>query len=152
MLTTFVIEKGDFMILGIGIDLLNIDRIEKIYNKFEEKFTKRVLATEEVELYNVSKNKINFLAKRFCAKEAFSKAIGIGIGRGINMPDIIIKKDILGKPSILLSDNAYTFIEKYYDKERELIHINLSISDESPFVNSFVVISSIDTKLKVETI
>lgn len=140
------------MILGIGVDLLNINRIEKIYNKFGEKFTNRILATEEIELYNNAKNKINFLAKRFCAKEAFSKAIGTGIGRGIDMLDIIIKKDALGKPSILLSDKAYAFIEKYYEKDRELICINLSITDELPFVNSFVVISSMDAKLKMETI
>ena len=140
------------MILGVGIDLLNIDRIKKVYDNFGNKFINKILAPEEIELYNNSKNKTNFLAKRFCAKEAFSKAIGIGIGRGIDMPDIIIKKDALGKPIVLLSDKGYTFIEKYYEKDRELIHINLSITDEPPFVNSFVIINSVDTNLKVETI
>ncbi len=129
------------MILGIGVDLLNINRIQNVYNKFGNKFVKRILAYNEIELYNKSKNKINFLAKRFCAKEAFSKAIGIGIGRGIDMRDIIIKKDSLGKPSILLSDKGYSFIEKYYEKERTLIQFNISITDEPPYVNSFVIIS-----------
>ena len=129
------------MILGIGVDLLNINRIQNIYDKFGNKFINRILAKDEIELYNKSKNKINFLSKRFCAKEAFSKAIGIGIGRGIDMRDIIIKKDSLGKPSILLTDKGYTFIEKYYEKERTLIQFNISITDEPPYVNSFVIIS-----------
>lgn len=129
------------MILGIGVDLLNINRIQNIYGKFGNKFINRILAKDEIELYNKSKNKINFLSKRFCAKEAFSKAIGIGIGRGIDMRDIIIKKDSLGKPSILLTDKGYTFIEKYYEKERTLIQFNISITDELPYVNSFVIIS-----------
>lgn len=129
------------MILGIGVDLLNINRIQNIYDKFGNKFINRILAKDEIELYNKSKNKINFLSKRFCAKEAFSKAIGIGIGRGIDMRDIIIKKDSLGKPSILLTDKGYTFIEKYYEKERTLIQFNISITDELPYVNSFVIIS-----------
>ena len=129
------------MILGIGVDLLNINRIQNIYDKFGNKFINRILAKDEIELYNKSKNKINFLSKRFCAKEAFSKAIGIGIGRGIDMGDIIIKKDSLGKPSILLTDKGYTFIEKYYEKERTLIQFNISITDEPPYVNSFVIIN-----------
>ncbi len=129
------------MILGIGVDLLNINRIQNIYDKFGNRFINRILAKDEIELYNKSKNKINFLSKRFCAKEAFSKAIGIGIGRGIDMRDIIIKKDSLGKPSILLTDKGYTFIEKYYEKERTLIQFNISITDEPPYVNSFVIIS-----------
>lgn len=129
------------MILGIGVDLLNINRIQNIYDKFGNKFINRILAKDEIELYNKSKNKINFLSKRFCAKEAFSKAIGIGIGRGIDMRDIIIKKDSLGKPSILLTDKGYTFIEKYYEKERTLIQFNISITDEPPYVNSFVIIN-----------
>lgn len=129
------------MILGIGVDLLNINRIQNIYDKFGNRFINRILAKDEIELYNKSKNKINFLSKRFCAKEAFSKAIGIGIGRGIDMRDIIIKKDSLGKPSILLTDKGYTFIEKYYEKERTLIQFNISITDELPYVNSFVIIS-----------
>ena len=129
------------MILGIGVDLLNINRIQNIYDKFGNKFINRILAKDEIELYNKSKNKINFLLIIFCAKEAFSKAIGIGIGRGIDMRDIIIKKDSLGKPSILLTDKGYTFIEKYYEKERTLIQFNISITDEPPYVNSFVIIN-----------
>lgn len=140
------------MIVGIGVDLLNINRIEKVYNKFGNKFVERILAMNEIQMFNKTKNKVNFLAKRFCAKEAFSKAIGIGIGRGIDMRDISITNDSLGKPIILLNENCYTFIEQYYQKERNTIQINISITDEIPFVNSFVIISVFDEQNKIETI
>lgn len=132
------------MILGIGVDLLNINRVENIFNKFSTKFAERILANEELELYKKAKNKINFLAKRFCAKEAFSKAIGVGIGRGLDMKDIILQNDRLGKPNVLLSEKGYDFLEKYFEKDRNLIQFNVSITDESMLVNSFVVISTID--------
>ena len=53
------------MILGVGVDLLNINRVEMVFNKFSTRFVDRILADEELELYKKAKNKINFLAKRF---------------------------------------------------------------------------------------
>ena len=131
------------MILGVGVDLLNINRIETVFNKFSTRFVNRILADEELELYKKAKNKINFLAKRICAKETFSKAIGVGIGRGLDMKDIILQNDRLGKPIVLLSDKGYNFLERYFEKDRNLIQFNISITDESMLVNSFVVISTI---------
>ncbi len=131
------------MILGVGVDLLNINRVETVFNKFSTRFVNRILADEELELYKKTKNKINFLTKRFCVKEAFSKAIGVGIGRGLDMKDIILKNDRLGKPIVLLSDKGYDFLERYFEKDRNLIQFNVSITDESMLVNSFVVISTI---------
>ena len=83
------------------------------------------------------------MAKRFCAKEAFSKAIGVGIGRGLDMKDIILQNDRLGKPIVLLSDKGYNFLERYFEKDRNLIQFNISITDESMHKDSFVVISTI---------
>ena len=129
------------MILGIGVDLLNINRVEKLYLKFGDKLADRILSEEEFGNYKKSKNKINFLAKKFCAKEAFSKALGTGIGRGINFSDITISNDILGKPIIFLSDNGFYFLEKLYKKNTKNIQFNLSITDEDPFINCFAIIS-----------
>ena len=129
------------MILGIGVDLLNMGRIEELYLKFNDKLANKILSEEELGDYKKSKNKINFLAKKFCAKEAFSKALGTGIGRGINFADITISNDILGKPIVFLSDNGFYFLEKLYKKNTKNIQFNLSITDETPFVNCFVVIS-----------
>ena len=130
------------MILGIGVDLLNVNRIEKTFLKFQSRFVRKILSEDEIKEFKQSKKQINFLAKRFCAKEAFSKALGTGIGRGINMSDITIAKDILGKPIITLSDSGYVSVEKLFKLNIEKIQFNISISDEIPYVNCFVVISA----------
>ena len=129
------------MILGVGIDLLNIKRIEKLYLKFDDKLANRILSREEFSNYKISKDKINFLAKKFCAKEAFSKALGTGIGRGINFLDITISNDILGKPIILLSDNAISSIELLLKRNIKNLQFNISMTDEDIYVNSFVIVS-----------
>lgn len=131
------------MILGIGIDLLNLSRIEALNLKFQDKFAFKILSEDELKEYNKSKYKIEFLSKRFCVKEAFSKALGTGMGRGINFVDITVKHNILGKPIILLSDKAYSILESIFKVEIDNIQIDVSITDEKPYVNSFVVISSI---------
>lgn len=129
------------MILGVGIDLLNMGRIEELYLKFNDKLANKILSEEEFGDYKKSKNKINFLAKKFCAKEAFSKALGTGIGRGINFADITISNDILGKPIVFLSDNGFSFLENLFKKNAKNMQFDISITDETPFVNCFVVIS-----------
>ncbi len=130
------------MILGVGIDLLNINRIEVLFKKFDYRLANKILAKKELKLYEESNDKVNFLAKRFCAKEALSKAAGTGIGKSIEFKDIIITKDRLGKPILTMSKKGLTFLSKHFKVDRELIKIDISISDEDPFVNSFVVISS----------
>ncbi len=129
------------MILGIGIDLLNINRVEELYLKYNNRFINRILSKEEIKDFKNSKQPINFLAKKFCAKEAFSKAMGTGIGRGINFIDITIKNDILGKPIILLSDNGYNVLEKLFKTSIKNIQFNISLTDENPYINAFVIIS-----------
>lgn len=130
------------MILGIGIDLLNVNRLEKLQKKFGEKFVHKILAEEEINQYTkISKNHTEFLAKKFCVKEAFSKALGTGIGRGINFNDIIINNDILGKPIITLTEKGYNFLESYYKTDYKFLQIDISTTDEAPYVNAFVIIS-----------
>ena len=131
------------MILGVGIDLLDIKRVEKLYLTHPERFVKRILSYKEMKDFENSKNKTNFLAKKFCAKEAFSKAIGTGIGRGINFTDIAIKNDILGKPIIELSSSGCETIEKLFNLNFKNIKFNISITDESHYINSIVIASSI---------
>lgn len=130
------------MILGIGIDLLNVDRVIKLTNKFNDKFPLKILSEEELRHYKkLTKNQIIFLAKKFCVKEAFSKAIGTGIGRGIDFKDINVSNDILGKPIITLTEKGYNFIEELYKTDYKFLQIDISITDEVQFVNAFVVIS-----------
>lgn len=135
------------MILGVGIDLLKLKRIEDIYSKFQDKALEKILSYEEINFLKNNKkysNKIeNFLAKRFSAKESFLKALGIGMGRGIDLIDISVINDSLGKPEIFLSKKAVDFIEKKYNVKINNVKINVSISDDNCIINSIVIISLI---------
>lgn len=132
------------MILGVGIDLLNVNRLIKVREKFDDKFSKRILSEEELKQYKkITKNHANFLAKRFCAKEAFAKALGIGIGRGLHLNEITISNDILGKPIISLTERGCNFLENLYKVDYKYLQIDLSITDETPYINTIVIVSKI---------
>ena len=116
------------MILGIGTDLVHKDRIEAIYNKYDKRFTDKVLSKiEKKEFKKLKENaKVNFLCSSFSAKEALVKALGTGF-RGIYPPDISIEKDKLGKPSIKST-------------KLETIKHHLSITNTDSYTLSFVVL------------
>lgn len=131
------------MILGLGIDIIYEDRVEKIYNNFGYRFVKKVLSQKEIEIYNtiIDKNKkINFLTKRFSSKESFLKALGIGLGNSIKMSDISVLNNLKGKPEIILEDGTLKYINKLYNIEN--IHFNISITDEKNLINTIVIISN----------
>lgn len=92
------------MIYGIGIDLVELDRMREIIEK-RPAFVHRVLTASEIEIYEACgvKRKVEFLAGRFACKEAFSKAYGTGIGKEVSLQGIEILKDELGRPVITSS-------------------------------------------------
>ena len=92
------------MIKGIGLDIAEIARIMKAMNR-SEKFQRRILSDQELEIfYQLSEaRKVEFLAGRFAAKEAFSKAKGTGIGKNCEFHQIEVLKDDLGKPRLLFN-------------------------------------------------
>ena len=109
------------MILGIGIDLVDIFRINKILEKYPRQFAKRVLGKRELGTYEKilfsdlrSKEKANrFIAKRLAAKEAVSKAFGTGLRGQISLKTIEVLNDSLGKPYVVVSplkDKIYVAI------------------------------------------
>ena len=124
-------------IYGIGTDIININRIKKsIKNK---NFVKRLFSKNEI---IKCKNKINeshCYAKRFAAKEAFSKAIGIGISKGLSFNEITVNNIKSGKPEILLTGKTKKFVYKIIKKKN--ISIYLSLSDDKPFAIATVVVS-----------
>lgn len=136
------------MILGIGIDLVAIDRIENLILKFDDKFTQKIFTLHEincaekiaVEEKNFTQRAL-FFAKRFAAKEAFSKALGLGIGRGINFLDIQIENNSFGAPQIIILNNKEEFIKKHFDCKNFKIH--LSLSDEKPMATAYVIIEKL---------
>lgn len=90
------------MIIGIGIDIIELSRVQEIINR-QPKFAERVLCPSEIKLFEslTAARKTEFLAGRFAAKEAFSKANGTGIGKLLSFQDIEIAADHMGKPFIL---------------------------------------------------
>lgn len=93
------------MIEGIGIDVVEIDRIQRLFNIYESKFSERLLTTKELTYFITIKNptrKVEWLAGRFAAKEAISKAIGTGIQHDLTFKDIEILPAANGKPIVTL--------------------------------------------------
>jgi len=122
---------------GIGTDIANINRIKKsLKNK---NFTNRLFNKNEIKKCNKQVNKANCYAKRFAAKEAFSKALGTGISRGINFNEIIVYNVKSGKPSIKLLGSTKNIVNKILNKKK--FNIFLSLSDDKPFAVATVVIS-----------
>ena len=124
-------------IIGNGVDIVDNNRIRKaIKNK---KFINRIFTNEEILHAKNKVNKTNFYAKRFAAKEAFLKALGIGIRNDINFKDISIKNNKLGKPMIILNNK----IQKIIKNKLKIYNFNifLSIADENKFSIAFVILN-----------
>ncbi len=124
-------------IYGIGTDIVNINRIKKsLKNK---RFLKRLFNENEVDKCKNQLNKENCFAKRFAAKEAFSKALGTGISKGINFNEIIVYNVKSGKPNIKLLGKTKQIVKKKFNNKK--INVYLTLSDDKPFAAATVVIS-----------
>lgn len=100
------------MIFGIGIDLIEIDRIRRICDKWGGRFTSRIFTKKELDYCNSKKNCYQSLAGRFAAKEAMFKALGTGWNLGMRWKEIGVINNKLGKPSIVLSGEVANFADK----------------------------------------
>ena len=124
------------MIYGVGTDIVNVDRIKNsIKNK---NFLKRLFNKIEISKCCKLANIYNCYAKRFAAKEAFSKALGTGISKGINFNEIIVLNEKNGKPFLKLDGETKQTLKKRFEKKAI---IYLSISDEKKYAVAFVTIS-----------
>jgi len=124
-------------IIGIGIDFIEIVRIKKIIFKYGNNFAKKILSAAEWEKYLISKHNINFLAKKFAAKEAASKALGTGINYGITFNQLEFYNNKLGKPKLRFLRNA---LKKSIEINCQLIHV--SISDQKLYAYALVILES----------
>ena len=127
------------MIYGIGTDIVSIERIQNILNKNRDGFINRVLTDHEKALFTNKAASAAFCAKRFAAKEAFSKALGTGIGRVVSFQDLTIRSNEHGKPYFMPSEKL-----RLYLQEKGIKHGHLSISDESQNALAFVVLEASD--------
>jgi holo-[acyl-carrier protein] synthase len=125
-------------IYGIGTDIVNISRIKAMLKK-NKNFKNRIFSSMEIKHCEAKSNKIASYAKRFAAKEAFSKALGTGISNGINFNEIIVSNIKSGKPNIKLLGKTKKKVNKVIKKNK--FNIFLSLSDDKPFALATVVIS-----------
>ena len=125
------------MIIGIGHDLVEIARIERILRgRTKESFIRRILAKEEIARVPAGDRRLaEYAAGRFAAKEAVAKALGCGIGAAVCFTDIIVLPDRLGKPVCALSARAWERLG--LDPERTVIHV--TITHERAIASAFAV-------------
>lgn len=129
------------MIFGLGTDLVDISRIANAEQNFKGRFSRRILGCDEYQIYEQYKKQSHFsgyayLAKRFAAKEAFSKAIGTGIQSPMNWSDIQVLSDDKGKPIFFFSHN----LEKWV--RRKQLAFFVSLSDTKNMVIAVVIASN----------
>ena len=130
------------MIIGYGIDLIDIRRIEKAINRFGERFIKRVFTKNERIRSDKKQKRIESYAKRFAAKEACSKALGTGFRSGVFWKNIEVVNEKSGKPTLNLSGGAYKRLKKLTPQGNNY-NISLSITDDFPWAQANVIIEAV---------
>lgn len=129
------------MIFGIGADLVDVRRIEKAYARFGDLFLRRILSPEEQKQLTISQSALPLLlAKRFAAKEACAKAIGTGISKTVSWHDIRVIHETRSRPQLQISQRVLTFLQTQI-KGASHIQLDLSLSDEYPYIQAFVIVS-----------
>ena len=111
------------MILGTGIDLIEVERIRASFARFGERFLQRILRPGETAYCLAHKDPAPFLAARFAAKEAISKAFGTGIGNQLGWQDMEVGRKESGEPFVILHDGGLTLLR---ERGGRLVHLSLS--------------------------
>jgi holo-[acyl-carrier protein] synthase len=123
------------MIRGIGVDIVKVDRIEQAVERWGYRFLKRIFTAAEIERCQKRARPAQCLALRFAAKEAFAKALGLGMRKGLRWRDIEVVHDEFGKPDLLLHNQAQRLLE-----DVEASRTWLSLSDERESALAVVVL------------
>lgn len=131
------------MIIGLGSDLCSIERIQASLDRFGARFENRVFT--EIELAKANRRpftKAGTLAKRFAAKEAFSKAVGTGFKRGVFMKDIGVVNAPSGAPTLALAGGARARLDAM-TPDGHLARVHLTLTDDHPWAQAFVIIEAV---------
>ena len=126
------------MIISNGIDIIDINRIRRVINKYGNRFKKRCFSISEIERSDKRLNSVESYAKRYAAKEACAKALGTGLARGVFWKDIEVENNQFGKPFIILHGKAKEILENMNTKSNTKIEI--SLSDEKKYAIANVTI------------
>ena len=125
------------MIAGIGTDIVHIDRVQRVLERHGERFVNRILTAEERVRFERTRSKANHLAKRFAAKEAFSKAIGTGIRSPFRWHSITVTRDARGKPMLKPDSEMAEYLAK-----NGITSFHISLTDDAQIAMAFVVLEA----------
>jgi holo-[acyl-carrier protein] synthase len=128
------------MIIGIGTDIVDIRRIQKLLDRHQASFVDKIFTQREQEKANSRKNPAAVYAKLFAAKEAFIKALGGSYN--MNWHDMEISNNSLGKPLLAVLGNGLLILKEQCGEKKHNIH--LSLSDEPPYATAYVIIEACD--------
>jgi holo-[acyl-carrier protein] synthase len=123
------------MIYGVGIDLVENSRMDKIVKKWGPKFINRIFSEDEILYCEKHAHSAIHYGARFAAKESFLKALGIGIGKGVKLNDIEVENDENGKPFLKLNGEAGEMIQK-----KKIKKVHLSLTHTEHYSTAFVVL------------
>ena len=127
------------MIYGIGTDLVEIKRVERVLERFGERFARRILCEPELKRFRAHRQPVAYLAKRFAAKEAFTKALGTGIHAPANWHGVWVVNLKSGKPQLEFSDELQKLL-----KQRQIRRSHLSLTDEREIAAATVILECAD--------
>ncbi len=145
MMHVDILAKVFRMIIGLGSDLCNIERIQNSLNRFGARFENRVFTqTERAKAARRPFTMAGTYAKRFAAKEAFSKALGTGFSRGVFMKDIGVINSPSGAPALELTGEAKARLDAMIPKGYEA-SVHLTLTDDHPWAQAFVIIEALPT-------
>ncbi len=125
------------MIVGIGVDIAETARMQRLVTKFGARFARRILTDDELNEFNRRQQSSSFLATRFAGKEATAKALGTGIGKHFGFHSVQIEHDDKGKPLLKFLDNGLELIAR-----QEIRNAMISLSDEKNYVVAMVVLEN----------
>jgi holo-[acyl-carrier protein] synthase len=136
------------VIIGLGSDLCNIERIQNSLDRFGQRFLERVFTpAEQAKAARRPFTRAGTLAKRFAAKEAFSKAVGTGFNAGVFMRDIGVVNAPSGAPTLELTGGAKARLDAMVP-EGHLPRVHLTLTDDHPWAQAFVVIEAVPLETK----
>ena len=122
-------------VFGIGVDMVNIDRIKKLHHKYGKRFVTKILNSSELELFHQTNDQDRFLANRFAGKEAATKALGTGFSQGVTWKDFGVSNKPSGQTELILSNK----LEKLF-MAKGITSSHISLTDEQPWSMAFVIL------------
>lgn len=123
-------------IIGIGTDIVSLQRIRAVLKRYPTRFPRRILHPQELSAFNWHHNAVAFLARRFAAKEAVAKALGLGFAKTVYACNVCISNDAHGAPSVTLHGNT--------QRSFPAVKILISVADERTYAVAYAMALSAD--------